>query len=228
MATRRSRAPATLGERSARTGIGNRSSSVRLRRSGAPGAAVEGKAGDDSVCFAGVIGPRRWRAVPGRGLKGGVEPPGQRRYRRRICPISWARARPSRGASLRRLRGVAGWGWLPGEAARARAAGRAEGDRARLGCGRGLPRALPARVAADGVDRSSQRDPRVRGRRACDGRLFLVDALGRRDGPAGGALEFGTPVSGAGRSGCCGRSPRRLPRPTGVGWCTGTLSRRTS
>ena len=109
---------------------------------------------------------------------------------------------------------------LPGDAAVARAAGRAEGDRAGAGRRRHVSGALQARVADRRVDRAPERDPGLRGRRG-RGAAVPDHALRRGDGPAGadrlgGRARAGTGGAdrgaGGGRAG--GGAPAR-PDPQG-------------
>ena len=92
--------------------------------------------------------------------------------------------------------------------------GRAEADRARARRRRRLPRALPARVADGGGDRSPERDPGLRGGRG--GRPALPrDALGGGHRPAPAAARRGParPAAGGGdRQPGRGRARRRARR----------------
>src|SRR5437763_13292381 len=73
--------------------------------------------------------------------------------------------RPRRGGHLRRLPTRSGrgtrrdGGGVEGEAARAGPPGRVEGNRAPSRRKLGVPRALPARIAACGIDRPPECDP---------------------------------------------------------------------
>ena len=122
---------------------------------------------------------------------------------------------PDRGAGRRGRDGPG----VPGDPDGAQPAGRAQADHARAGHPTGLPRALLARVAPDGVDRAPQRDPGLRGGR---GRRPAVHrhALGRGDRPALGDRARGNarPRAGrgdrrAGRGGARRRARRRARAP---------------
>ena len=105
--------------------------------------------------------------------------------------------------------------------------GRAQADRARARRRRRLPRALPARVADGGGDRSPERDPGLRGGRG--GRAALPrDALGRGHRPAPAAARRRAARARRARRRSSTRSRARSTPRTPPGSCTATSSRPTS
>ena len=96
-----------------------------------------------------------------------------------------------------------------------------------LGGGRGVPRALPARVAAGRLARPSERRPDLRRRR--DRRAAVHrDASRRRDRPQAAARARGRLEPARALRICSSRSPARSMPPTRAGSSTETSSRRTS